>query len=95
MAFASQFATPAIAAPPPAPEQPAARPPASVSTGTSAAEAAASLFATSPNLRCPDAPSAVWRFLPAILGAMLGGIAVALWARPRAFRVPLRTRTRL
>jgi hypothetical protein len=39
-----------------------------------------------PGLRCPPAPSLLSRIAPAFGGIFFGGLAVALWSRPRMIR---------
>jgi hypothetical protein len=87
MAIARQFAT--AAAPPPSDtwctpsNASAAVPPPAETVPASAAEPA-------PN--SPPRPSLFSRIAPALGGALFGGLAVALWVRPRPLRVAQRRR---
>jgi hypothetical protein len=40
-----------------------------------------------PAPECPAGPSLLARIATALAGAILGGLAVALWSRPRPLRV--------
>jgi hypothetical protein len=40
-----------------------------------------------PAPRCPECPSLLARIAPALAGAVLGGLLVALWSRPRPLRI--------
>jgi hypothetical protein len=88
IAIASQFAT-AAAAPRPA----ASGSPATASNQVplpvevpKAVEAAPARVAE-PAPECPAGPSLLARIATALAGAILGGLAVALWSRPRPLRV--------
>jgi hypothetical protein len=85
MAFASQFAT--VAAAPAPPTEPSYTPASASVSVAPAAETAPALVKASPALACPSGPSVGSRVLAAMIGAILGGLAVALWSRPRALRV--------
>ncbi len=84
MALASQFATAAAPAPPTEPSYTPAT--ASVSVAP-AVETTPALVKASPALAGPSGSSVGSRLLAAVVGAILGGLAVALWSRPRALRV--------
>jgi hypothetical protein len=93
MAFASQFAMAAAPTPPteptytPATASPPVTPATASTSVTPAAETTPALVQAAPALACPSVPPAGSRLLAAVIGAILGGLAVALWSRPRALRV--------
>jgi hypothetical protein len=89
MAFASQFAMGAASAPPPEPAYAPATTPISATpiSATPAAEPTPALVRAPAAVTCPSEPSAWSRYLAVAIGAILGGLAVALWSRPRALRV--------
>jgi hypothetical protein len=65
-------------------------PPATPSPGAATAESPAGeaeLVATDALLACPRAPTAFSRIAAALGGVLFGGLAAALWLRPRALRV--------
>ena len=84
MAFASQFATAAA----PEPSYTHATAPISVAPSLApATETIPTLAKAATAIACPSGP-AVWSpYLAAAIGAILGGLAVVLWSRPRALRV--------
>jgi hypothetical protein len=81
MALASQFATAAA----PATPVPACMP-APPSTSVPPRTALAPVFVAEAAPSCPAGPSLFARIAPALGGVLFGGLAVALWSRPRSFR---------
>jgi hypothetical protein len=89
IAIASQFATaaapprPAASCSPSTASNPVLLPVEKTAKGVEAAAARAA----EPALQCPAGPSLLARIATALAGAILGGLAVALWSRPRPLRV--------
>jgi hypothetical protein len=84
MAIARQFrtgASPTATSPPTPATAPTPVPPCVQTTPPAAAQ---------PAPKCPSGPSLLSRIAPALGGALLGGLAVALWSYPRPLRVPRR-----
>jgi hypothetical protein len=85
IAIASQFAT---AAAPAASSSPStASDPVLLPVETAKGVEAALAHVAEPAPECPAGPSLVGRFATALAGAILGGLAVAFWSRPRPLRV--------
>ena len=84
IAIASQFAT---AAAPPTPAASCSPSTASNPVETAKAVEGAPARAAEAAPRCPAGPSLLARIATALAGAILGGLAVALWSRPRPLRV--------
>ena len=72
--------------PPPA-QTANAEPAPAPSTGVSPATEPVSPSATGPAVNCPSGPSPLSRIGTVLGGALLGGLVVVLWSRPRSLRV--------
>lgn len=88
IAIASQFATAAVPPRPAASCSPStASNPVPLPVETANAVEAAPARVAEPAPRCPAGPSLLARIATALAGAILGGVAVVLWSRPRPLRV--------
>jgi hypothetical protein len=85
IAIAGQFAT--AAAPAAWPSPPTASDPVLLPVETAKGVEAATARVAEPAPECPAGPSLLARIATALAGAILGGLAVALWSRPRPLRV--------
>ena len=73
--------------PPPAQTSQTANGEPAPSTGVSPATETVPIAATAPAVDCPSGPSPLSRIATVLGGALLGGLAVVLWSRPRSLRV--------